>query len=220
MAEDNKTLAEKELDDNLQDSSSAKVESRILKEISNSKLAWTKFIDYLYIFSIFITVVILGFAVFSVAVDLTYMFVLILFGFIPALITYMIDMQKGKFLAKSVTAMNLAGIFPLIILIIKSDSPYEASQNIVYSMRTWIITYSYATLGWWISAFFPSIIKIIIELNNAKAIHSVKRKQEEIVEEWGLDIKVGTFDPEIYKMTKIKNLKTQLTSQENNTPKS
>jgi hypothetical protein len=213
MVEENKSLVEKELDDDLQDNSSSKVESRILKEIGNNKLAWTKFIDYLYIFSIFITLLILGFAVFSVAVDLTYVFVLILFGFIPALITYMIDMQKGKFLAKSVTAMNLAGVFPLVILIIKSDSPYEASQNIVYSMRTWIITYSYAILGWWISAFFPSIIKIIIELNNAKSIYNIKRKQEIIIEEWGMDVKVGTFDPEIYKISRIKNLKSQLKSQ-------
>lgn len=213
MVEENKPLAEKELNDDLQDTSSSKVESRILKEIGNTKLAWTKFIDYLYIFSIFITLLILGFAIFSVAVDLTYVFVLILFGFIPALITYMIDMQKGKFLAKSVTAMNLAGVFPLIILIIKSDSPYEASQNIVYSMRTWIITYSYAILGWWISAFFPSIIKIIIELNNSKSIYNIKRKQEIIIEEWGVDVKVGTFDPEIYKISRIKNLKSQLKSQ-------
>lgn len=213
MVEENKPLVEKELDDDLQDNSSSKVESRILKEIGNNKLAWTKFIDYLYIFSIFITLLILGFAIFSVAVDLTYVFVLILFGFIPALITYMIDMQKGKFLAKSVTAMNLAGVFPLVILIVKSDSPYEASQNIVYSMRTWIITYSYAILGWWISAFFPSIIKIIIELNNAKSIYNIKRKQEIIIEEWGMDVKVGTFDPEIYKISRIKNLKSQLKSQ-------
>jgi len=210
-------VQEESVNEELQDASTSKVELKIIKEINQSPLVWTRFIDYLYGLSIVITIIIVGFAVFAVSVDLTYMFILVVFGLIPAMMTYMIDMQRGKFLAKSVLAMNLAGIFPLIIMIIKSDSPYEASQNIVYSMRTWVLSYSYAALGWWISAFFPSVIKIIIELNNSKAITSVKKKQQEIIEEWGNEVRVGAFDPELYRMTKIKRLKEQLSQPDKNT---
>lgn len=113
-------------------------------------------------------------------------------GMMPALLSMLFDRGAGRFASKTVSAFNFVGIVPFLFEIAQAFDRSLAAQRLMLDIWVWLVVYGTASLGWVVIWLFPQITVIIFSARAESKIEKLKREREELVDEWGEEVKEGT----------------------------
>ena len=115
-------------------------------------------------------------------------FIVALFGCLPTMTAWYRDSSKRKAFGYSVAIVNI----PCVLLVLKDIVPL--GQNLTLAMPyvknslSWLFIYCGAGIGWWIYTATPKLVIKVLSWKFNSKIAELKRKQDAIVEQWGLDV--------------------------------
>lgn len=135
--------------------------------------------------------IILGVAVFTLPT------VLVLgIGMLPTLGAMLSDRRREKYATLCVGAMNFTGVLPFLIKLWTEDHSYEHAFAVIGDPITWLIMYGAAALGWAIYFVAPGIVGMFIGMRTEQRIQKLRRRQRDLVEEWGPGVAGGRREGE------------------------
>ncbi len=113
-------------------------------------------------------------------------------GMMPAILSMLFDRGAGRFASKTVSAFNFVGIVPFLFEIAQAFDRSLAAQRLMLDFWVWVVVYGTASLGWVTIWLFPQITVIIYALRADTKINKLKKERDELIEEWGEEVKEGT----------------------------
>jgi hypothetical protein len=116
-------------------------------------------------------------------------FIFVLFGLMPTIVAYFVDVLPGKHVFKCVFACNLAGMAPTFADVLQSDSLGATLQTLMADPLLWFIVYFSAGGGYILLWVCRTITHVTVTISADSKIESLKKQQEELIEEWGPLIK-------------------------------
>ncbi len=119
------------------------------------------------------------------AVILKLSFIFFFIGMLPAMVAYIIDHDKNKYIFSTVAAFNLAGVFPHMMDIYLQGGTFTAIEGKLSDAIVWLTMYSAASMGWAIVWVSPILASIVLEAIYAGRILHIENMQKKLVEEWG-----------------------------------
>jgi len=124
--------------------------------------------------------VILGIAVFTLPT------VLILgLGMVPTLAAMIADRRKEKYATLCVGCMNFMGVLPFMIQLWTEEHSYDRAFQVILDPFTWLSMLGAAACGWAIYFVAPGIVGMVIAMRTEQRIQRLRRRQRDLVEEWG-----------------------------------
>lgn len=106
-------------------------------------------------------------------------------GMLPTLGAMISDRRKEKYATLCVGAMNFTGVLPFIIQLWTEEHSYERAFMVIGNPITWLVMYGAAALGWAIYFVAPGIVGMYIGMRTEQRIQRLRRRQRDLVEEWG-----------------------------------
>jgi len=113
-------------------------------------------------------------------------------GMMPAILSMLFDRGAGRFASKTVSAFNFVGIVPFLFEIAQAFDRSLAAQRLMLDFWVWVVVYGTASLGWVTIWLFPQITVIIYAVRADNKISKLKKERDELIEEWGEEVKEGT----------------------------
>jgi len=117
-------------------------------------------------------------------------------GMLPTLGALITDRRKEKYATLCVGAMNFTGVLPFMIQLWTEDHSYEHAFQVIAQPVTWLAMYGAAALGWAIYFVAPGIVGMFIGMRTEQRIQRLRRRQRDLVEEWGPGVAGGRRDGE------------------------
>jgi hypothetical protein len=136
-----------------------------------------------------IVIVSVLFAVGFIWLKIPNVFIFFFLAFMPALSAMLWDKKPGRFASKTVAAFNITGMVPYLIAIGSSGSPDTTAYNSISDVYAWLLIYSFAGFGWGVVYLIPQITLVFLEIRSKYMIAKMKRFQQDLVEEWGEEVK-------------------------------
>ena len=115
-------------------------------------------------------------------------------GMLPTVGAMISDRRKEKYATLCVGAMNFTGVLPFMITLWTEDHSYERAFQIIADPFTWLVMYGAAAIGWSIYFVAPSIVGMFIGMRTEQRIQRLRRRQRDLVEEWGPGVAGGRRD--------------------------
>jgi hypothetical protein len=106
-------------------------------------------------------------------------------GMLPTLGAMLTDRRKEKYATLCVGCMNFTGVLPFMIQLWTEEHSYERAFQVIGDPFTWLVMYGAAALGWSIYFVAPGIVGMFIAMRTEQRIQRLRRRQRELVEEWG-----------------------------------
>jgi len=125
-------------------------------------------------------------------------------GLIPTIVALVVDRQRGKYLTRTVGAMNLAGLAPMLVRLWSNGDNLTAAVGILTRPMNWLIMYGAAGVGWCIFLAMPAVARVIVDLQAEQIQAQLRERAERLVEEWGEEVK-GRSDEELAPLPNAKN---------------
>ena len=115
-------------------------------------------------------------------------FIFFFVGMLPAMVAYIVDHDKNKYIFSTVAALNFAGVFPYMVDIFMQGGTFGAVEAKLSDMVVWLVMYGSAAMGWAVVFASPVIAAAILEGVYAGRILHMESLQAKSVEEWGEEI--------------------------------
>ena len=115
-------------------------------------------------------------------------FLFLLIAVIPSFAAYYGDLSEHRKYYQSVIACNIAGLSSYLAQLIASGNTWNAFENMATDMKTWLVIYSFAGLGYLLVWLCPQIAELIIELSQRSKIMRLEAMHKRLVYEWGPEI--------------------------------
>jgi len=117
-------------------------------------------------------------------------------GMLPTVAAMLTDRRKEKYATLCVGCMNFTGVIPFMIKLWTEDHSYENAFRVIADPFTWLVMYGAAAIGWAIYFVAPGIIGMFIGMRTEQRIQSLRRRQRDLVEEWGPGVAGGRKEGE------------------------
>jgi hypothetical protein len=143
------------------------------------------FIKNLIFIALFATVMAVG----SIWLDMKNVFFFVFIALLPTLTSILWDKKPGRFASKTVAAFNITGLFPFLMAIGSSGSPDGTAITILSNTKAWVLIYGFSIFGWAVILLVPKITMIYLEIEAKYRIKKMEKFQQDLLEEWGEDIK-------------------------------
>ena len=106
-------------------------------------------------------------------------------GMTPTLAALITDRRKEKYATLCVGCMNFTGVLPFMVELWTDDHSYENAFSLIGDPFTWLVMFGAAAIGWAIYFVAPGIVGMFIAMRADQRIERLKRRQRDLVEEWG-----------------------------------
>jgi hypothetical protein len=123
------------------------------------------------------------------------LFIITSAGLIPTIVAAVIDRYPGKYLTRTVGAMNLAGVAPMVVRLWGTGDNMAAALGLLGRPVNWLIMYGAAAVGWGIFLAMPAVARIIVDLQAEQIQGQLRERAGRLVEEWGEEV-MGRPDDE------------------------
>jgi len=123
------------------------------------------------------------------------LFIITSAGLIPTIVAAVIDRYPGKYLTRTVGAMNLAGVAPMVVRLWGTGDNMAAALGILARPVNWLIMYGAAAVGWGLFLAMPAVARIIVDLQAEQIQGQLRDRAGRLVEEWGEEV-MGRPDDE------------------------
>lgn len=117
-------------------------------------------------------------------------------GMLPTVGALLSDRRREKYATLCVGAMNFTGVLPFMIRLWTEEHSYEHAFGMIADPFTWLVMYGAAALGWAIYFVAPGIVGMFIGMRTEQRIQRLRRRQRDLVEEWGPGVAGGRRDAE------------------------
>lgn len=117
-------------------------------------------------------------------------------GMLPTVGAMISDRRKEKYATLCVGAMNFTGVLPFMITLWAEDHSYERAFQIIADPFTWLVMYGAAAIGWSIYFVAPGVVGMFIGMRTDQRIQRLRRRQRDLVEEWGPGVAGGRREGE------------------------
>jgi hypothetical protein len=124
----------------------------------------------------------------AIAVTALPIFILFAVGLLPSLAAIVIDRDRGHYLARTVGAMNLAGVVPYAIGMWEHGISLAALQQLVTSPFAWLVMYGAAGFGWVLFLGLPQITAIVLDVQAEQLRSRLEARAKTLQEEWGEEV--------------------------------
>ncbi len=115
-------------------------------------------------------------------------------GMLPTLAAMITDRRKEKYATLCVGCMNFTGVLPFMIRLWTEGHSYDQAFTVIADPFTWLVMYGAAALGWAIYFVAPGIVGMFIGMRTEQRIQRLRRRQRDLVEEWGPGVASGRRD--------------------------
>jgi len=122
------------------------------------------------------------------AVVLKLSFIFFFIGMFPAMVAYVIDHDKNKYIFSTVAALNFAGVFPHMMDIYIQGGTFNAIKEKLIDAMVWFEMYSAAAMGWAIVWVSPIIAAMALEGVYKGRILHMENIQKKVEEDWGPEV--------------------------------
>jgi hypothetical protein len=122
----------------------------------------------------------------GIALKLTFVFFCI--GMLPAMVAYIIDDDKHKYIFSTVAAVNFAGVFPETIELFMQGGTFNAFSALLSDAVVWFTMYSAAAIGWALVWLSPTLAAMLLEGVYRGRLMHMESLQKKLEEEWGPEI--------------------------------
>jgi hypothetical protein len=113
---------------------------------------------------------------------------LMLAGLLPTGVAVLIDRHRRRYLARTVGAMNLAGVIPGALRMWEAGISFASLQQVIGSPYTWLVMYGAAGIGWVLYFCVPPIVAMVIEVRVDETRRRLEARTKVLVEEWGEEV--------------------------------
>lgn len=120
-----------------------------------------------------------------------YAFLYLMLSMLPTLVAYFNDKSTGKSASNTVGALNFIGVMPSLFKIWRSGDASATVQSLITDPSIWLMGYGCASLGWLMVFFMPKLVSYIFTSRSDAKINGLKKSQENLLDEWGFDVKAG-----------------------------
>lgn len=110
-------------------------------------------------------------------------------GMLPTIVAYITDRSANRFNFKTVGCMNFAGVAPFLSSLIQQGNTADAVHSMLGSSTAWLMIFGSALIGWGIVWIAPFTVKRILLVFAVSRKEKLLVKQEELIEEWGEEVK-------------------------------
>jgi len=117
-------------------------------------------------------------------------------GMLPTVGAMVSDRRKEKYATLCVGAMNFTGVLPFMITLWTENHSYERAFQMIADPFTWLVMYGAAAIGWAIYFVAPGIVGMFIGMRTEQRVQKLRRRQRDLVEEWGPGVAGGRRDGE------------------------
>ena len=114
--------------------------------------------------------------------------IILLVGMIPTIVAYIIDLTPGRYAARCVAGMNIAGVVPFLNRLWTSTNDLPAAINIVTDVYAWLAFYMASGVGWLLFVSLPGIVTSFKTYSAKRSANALRARLEELKDEWGDEI--------------------------------
>lgn len=120
-----------------------------------------------------------------------YAFAFFVLGMLPSILSIMIDRGSGRFASKTVSACNFIAVIPYLFDIGLTYERDIHSKQLMSQPETWLIIYSFASIGWMLIWLVPRLSLIVITARADMKTKKLVTEQKNLLDEWGPEVKTG-----------------------------
>lgn len=114
--------------------------------------------------------------------------IILLVGMIPTVVAYIIDLTPGRYAARCVAGMNIAGVVPFLNRLWTSTNDLPAAIGIVTDVYAWLAFYAASGVGWLLFVSLPSIVASFKTFSAKRHANALRARLEDLKDEWGEEI--------------------------------
>ena len=111
--------------------------------------------------------------------------ILLAVGMTPSLVALVIDVTPGRYLARCVAGLNVAGTVPFIGTLWSGVNDISSAIAIVSDPFAWLTMYGAAAIGWLLFLGLPGVVTMLRSLNAKRRVNALRAIQKELMREWG-----------------------------------
>jgi len=120
--------------------------------------------------------------------------IILLVGMIPTIVSYIIDLTPGRYAARCVAGLNIAGVVPFLNRLWTSTNDLPAAIIIVTDVYAWLAFYAASGVGWLLFTSLPGIVASFKTYSAKRNANALRARLEELKGEWGEEISGNTPD--------------------------
>lgn len=113
---------------------------------------------------------------------------LMLAGLLPTGVAVVVDRHRRRYLARTVGAMNLAGVIPGALRMWEAGISFASLQQVIDNPYTWLVMYGAAAIGWVLYFCVPPIVAMVIEVKVDETRRRLEARTKVLIEEWGEEV--------------------------------
>jgi hypothetical protein len=113
---------------------------------------------------------------------------LMIAGLLPSAVAVVIDRHRRRYLARTVGAMNLAGVAPGALRMWEVGISFSSLQQVIENPFSWLVMYGAAAIGWVLYFCVPPIVAMVIEVKVDETRRKLENRAKTLVEEWGEEV--------------------------------
>jgi hypothetical protein len=136
--------------------------------------------------STFITVAVI--LVTALAMTALPLCILVLMGCLPTIVAMLVDRHRRRYLARTVGAMNLAGVLPSALKMWMVGISFHSLLQVINGPANWLVMYGGAAAGWMLYFAVPPIFSMVFQVNVDETQRRLEARAKALVEEWGEEV--------------------------------
>ena len=118
-------------------------------------------------------------------------FILLALGLSPTVVAFIVDKSKKKYAAFSVGGMNIAGVTPALLDLLKGKNNVSAAMDILTSPFDLTIMFAGAAFGWMLYMVIPPVVSGLLTVIANYRISQLRTEQKKLIKEWGEGVAIG-----------------------------
>ena len=109
-------------------------------------------------------------------------------GMFPAIVAFIIDLTPGRYAARCVAGVNIAGVVPFIDRLWSSTNDLPAAVGIVTDVYAWLAFYAASGVGWLLFLGLPGLVASYTTFSARRRANALRERLEELKREWGSEV--------------------------------
>ncbi|HWI26364.1 MAG TPA: hypothetical protein VN668_05300 [Stellaceae bacterium] len=114
--------------------------------------------------------------------------ILVLGGTLPTAVAAVVDRHRARYLARTVGAMNLAGVLPGALRLWEAGISFSSLEQVIDSPYNWLVMYGAAAVGWMLYFCVPPVVGMVLDVKVDETKRRLEARAKTLVEEWGEEV--------------------------------
>jgi hypothetical protein len=109
-------------------------------------------------------------------------------GMVPTIVAFIIDLTPGRYAARCVAGVNIAGVVPFMDRLWGSTNDLPAAVGIATDVYAWLAFYAAAGVGWLLFLGLPGLVASYKTFSARRKANALRERLYELKREWGSEV--------------------------------